>query len=146
MSAVTCLRLPPIVYLNDVSFVRPLAALPHQSFREDLGRIGCSGSCKRNHKPGCVMAVTDVPGDTSGPCTVGAVATWLRSPPPSPRWHVLAGQVTTASLPSWAQVSHPRADEQGCWDRLSAHSGSWQARFLPAAPPGTWWGRFSPSH
>lgn len=128
MSEVTCFRLHPILYLNDVSLVCPLAALPHQSFCEDLSHTDCSGLCIQNHKPGCVLAVTDVHGDTSVPCTVGAVATRLSSPPPSQRWLVLAGgHARTACLPSWAHLSSDqRSGQQGCCRPVlsQAHLGS----------------------
>lgn len=88
----TCLRLYPVLYLNDVSFFCPLAALPHQSFYEDLSQTHCLGLCKQNQRPNRAAAVTDVPGDTSVPCMFGApAATRLAPCPPPQRLQVLAG-------------------------------------------------------
>lgn len=68
MSGVSCLRLQPVLSLKDGSCARARAAPPRWSSCDDLGRTDRSGLCKQSHRPGCVVAVTGVPGDMSVPC------------------------------------------------------------------------------
>ena len=110
----TCLRRHPILYLNDVSFFCPLAALPHQSFYKDLSQTHCLGLCKQNHQPNCVAAVTDVSGDTSVPCTFGAPAATRRGPrlPPRRRQVLAGGHPRTEASPflpppTRSRMGHP---------------------------------------
>lgn len=67
MSEVSRRRLQPVLSLKDVSCARTRAAPPQRSSRDDLGHTDWSGSCKPSHQPGCVVAVTGVPGDASVP-------------------------------------------------------------------------------
>lgn len=64
------------------------------------------------------MAVTDVPGDTSVPCTLGAMAaTQLSSPPPSTEAAGAGRRVhkdRSLSLPLYTTADTSMADAQGC--------------------------------
>lgn len=120
----TCLRLYPILYLNDVSFFCPLAALPHQSFYEDLSQTHCLRLCKQNHQPNCVMAVTDVPGDTSVPCMFGVPAAARLAPrlPPQRRQVLAGGHPRTGAslfLPLHTIAAASREAMQGLREQLT---------------------------
>jgi hypothetical protein len=66
ISGVTCLRLGLVFYLNDVSLSH---SFPPQT--------GCLGLYKQSKHLEFVIAVTDVSGDKSVPCTSGAMSYML---------------------------------------------------------------------
>lgn len=68
---VTCFRLCPMLYLNEVSLLS--SACPALPVHLCVSSPNCLlGLCKQNSGPKCVLAVTDIPGVIDMFCTSGA--------------------------------------------------------------------------